>query len=352
MPGDGAKYAFLNTQVSLLSERLLDQEQRQLLLSVPKKELGDILIQAELPDLADSLPDNAAQLEQQLIDQLVKEANTLIRNLSGSGREFIRNWFRRFELINIKFILRDKFSRSSHESIKDLLIDLGSMNSVSISALLQTEDADEFLRQLEQTPYRHMAGQARQAYNEKQALFDVEAVLDSALFNHLNQLTYAIEKEQQPRLRRLLGSVLDQINLSWLMRYRLTYKLDPAHVYFLLSSGGWRLHNKVLLQLAQQDSMELILQMVPSPLDRRLDGLNSIREVESVMIAETNELARQILFGSQVVLTRVFAYLYLREQQLQLIHTVIKGHMFKLDRKLIKRCGNPTTSLANKLEAA
>lgn len=345
MGQDSSKYAFLNTQVSLHSERLLDQEQRESLLSASKGEVGDLLVQAELSALAENPPADAAQLEQQLVDQLVLETNQMIKSLTGGGREFIRHWLRRFELINLKLILRNKLSGAEQETIKKLLIDLGTLNSVPINELVQTEGTDEFLRRLEQTHYRHMAAQARQAYKEKQSLFDVEAALDSSLLNHLNQLTYAVEKEQRARLRRLLGSLLDQINLTWLLRYRLTYKLEPAYVYFLLSSGGYRLHNKVLLDLAQQESMELILQMLPAPLNKRLDGVTSISAVEYAMIEDTRRLAHTILMSSGFVLARVFAYLYLREQQLMFIHTVLKGRMFNLDQDLIQICGNQVSTM-------
>ena len=107
-----ASYAYLNARVSLMAEQLLHRKQRRALLQLPLSEISPLLIQAGVGALARQLPKDPAQLEQFLATILVNESIRLMRCLSSSERNFIRHWMRHPELVNLKFLLRTKFSSS------------------------------------------------------------------------------------------------------------------------------------------------------------------------------------------------------------------------------------------------
>jgi V/A-type H+-transporting ATPase subunit C len=336
---DVAQYAYLNTRVSILAEQLLNHEQRQQLMEPEATQMDDLLQLSgvTLGEQANSL--DSSSLEQLLLDILVRETGILTRSMDTPGKAFIRHWIRRFELVNLKLLLRSKFTQLPAKDLRSRLIDLGPLNGVPIDKLLATEDVAEFLRQLESTHYKSMAIQARQVYQEKQSLFDVESVLDSHYYQVLHRLGNALAGEHKRATRQLLGVLLDQVNLSWMLRLRFSYKLGSPHVYFLLAPGGHNLGMPVLLKLAQLENLEQVLQNIPEPLATRLSGATSIGSVESSMTELTRHTARHLLRTTNFNLGRAFAYLYLREQQLQLIHTALKGRLLSLDHDLVSSCG-------------
>jgi len=335
---DVASYAYLNTQVSILAEQLLQHEQRHQLLESDPAQMDDLLQLAGVELGKQAGPLDSGLLEQYLINILVGETITLTRSMDAPGRAFINHWIRRFELVNLKLLLRSKFTQSPADDFRSRLVDLGSLTGIPLDKLLATEDIGEFLRQLESTHYKSMAAQARQVYQEKQSLFDVESVLDSHYYQVLHRLGNRLTGEHRQATRQLLGVLLDQINLSWLLRLRFSYQLSSPHVYFLLAPGGHNLGMPVLLELAQQENLEQVLHKVPEPLATRLAVADKLSSVESTMAEFTRYTAQHLLRTSSFTLGRAFAYLYLREQQLQLIHIAFKGRLLGLDHELVSSC--------------
>ena len=343
---DVANYAYMNTRVSILAEQLLTQEQCQQLLK-PETEHVESLLQLAGVDLEEpSTPLDSNLLEQSLISILVQETGILTRSMEAPGKAFINHWMYRFELINLKLLLRSKFTQLPLGNLETRLIDLGPLTAIPIDKLLETEDITEFLRQLESGHYKAMAIQARQVYQEKQSLFDVESVLDSHYYQSLQRLASTLTGEHKRMTMRLLGVLLDQINLSWLLRLRFSFHLNAPHVYFLLAPGGHNLSMPVLLELAQQENLEQVLGKLPEPLATRLASATSISSVESSMTELTQNTAQLVLRTSNFNLGRAFAYLYLREQQMQLIHSKIKARLLGLDHDLV------SSSTITRLEAA
>ena len=332
---DVANYAYMNTRVSILAEQLLNHEQRQQLLDSESEHADNILRQAGVDLDAINTPLDSNLLEQSLISTLVQEACILTRSMPAPGKAFINHWMYRFELINLKLLLRIKFTQSPVTDLQTRLIDLGPLTAIPVDRLLATEDITEFLRQLESSPYKAMAMQARQVYEEKQSLFDVESVLDSHYYQVLHRLSNVLAREHRQVTKRLLGVLLDQVNLSWLLRLRFSFHLNAPHVYFLLAPGGHNLGMPVLLELAQQETLEQVLQKLPEPLASRLAEATSISSVEFSMAELAQNTAQLALRTTSFNLGRAFAYLYLREQQMQLMHSTIKARLLGLGHEII-----------------
>ncbi|WP_456413754.1 V-type ATPase subunit [Thiolapillus sp.] len=336
-----ASYAYLNTRVSLMAKQLLHRKQRQALLQLPLSELGPLLTQAGVGALAQQLPKDPARLEQFLATVLVGESIKLMRCLNSSERNFIRHWMRRLELINLKFLLRTKFSGSQPIDPSRHLLDLAGLGSLELQTLINTDSIEEFLRQLQSSSYRSMARPARKAFEEHRSLFDVEAALDANYYSHLVQLASALEGRHKQQTESLLRTWLDQINLVSLLRFRFVYKLSPPHAYFLLAPGGHRLSLRTLQQLAQLASVKEVVEHLPAPLQQQLAETGDIEDIEHHMQQLVRTRANKILRKQRFNMAIAYAYLYLREQQIQLIHAVLKGHLLGLSTELIQFCGDP-----------
>jgi len=337
-----ADQAYLDTRVSLLVEQLLHRPQRSQLLEQPHAALASLLHKAGLASLAHELPASPGELEQVLASQLVNEAVVLMRAMNAAQRRFIRHWMRRLELINLKFLLRTRFARE--EQSPDLL-DLGPLASLPLRTLLATDSVEEFLRQLATTEYGQLAGPARKAYEEQRALFDVEATLDARYYSQLAHLAAGLEGVHRKQVESLLRVWLDQVNLVSLLRFRLVYGLSAPHSYFLLAPGGRRLPLDLLQELAQLDSMAEVIRRLPPAVADTLTPDSNIEDVELRMQHLTRVQARKVLDQARFNMARAFAYLYLREQQIQLIHTVFKGHMLGFAPDLIRFCGDPLAAI-------
>lgn len=333
---DAARYAYLDTRVSILAEQLLLSHPWDELVDISVDHLASLLRAAGLAPLAEQPSTDPRVLEQMLITALLNEAALIVRPLSSMPRELITYWMRRYELINLKALLRGKLSATSPEEIYEELVDLSPFESVPIGPLLHSEDAGELLRQLESTQYAEMARLARRIYEEQRELFGIEAALDRQYFAGLLKRVNGLEAGEQRQLRPLIGTLMDQVNLVWLLRYRFDYGLSPPHTYFLLVPTGHHLNSRRLLELVRADSFDQVRDGLPRTLAAILEGAKSIAAVERLLAQEVQRTARYVLRHTIFNLARAFAYLLMRENQLMWFHIVIKGRELQLDPDTIK----------------
>jgi V/A-type H+-transporting ATPase subunit C len=220
--------------------------------------------------------------------------------------------------------------------LKDNLIDIDPFAELPTDELLRAENAEEVLRRLEHTTYADMARHARSVYAEHHDLFDLEAALDRqyymGLFDRFDALA---ERDRQP-LAELIGAIADQMNLTWLLRYRFAFDLAPPHAYLLLIPRGQFLKSSHLLQLVQMESVGDVLHALPAPLNERLAKAASIIEVEKNMVRHTLHVAHRILRHTSFNFARALAYLVLRERQLFEVQIALKGRMLSLNEESIR----------------
>lgn len=335
--GAVARYAYLHSRVSVMAERLLSEDRLQAMIELAPGQEGDIFQTAALAGLhPDETPDLPSSLEQRLIMQLLADFVIFVRALSGASRDFLLYWANRFELSNLKAILRGKMTGQSVGSIRDQLVDMGPFARLPVEDLLRTEDVAEMLRRLEGTPFADMAREARRIFEEHHELFALDAAVDRRYFAGLSKRAREAESGHERHLRVLVGSIIDRVNLVWLLRYRFAYDLSPAETYYLLIPASYRLDSRRLLALSQLGSLEEVIRHLPAPFSGWLEGARTASEVTYILENEGWRLAESVLRRSTFNVARVFAYIMLRDRELRRLRAVIKGKRLKMSPALIR----------------
>jgi len=325
-----AHYAYLNTRVSLYAGQLLGSDRLDPLIDRPYDE--------GLHDTGQ--PDVTAQyigdLDQHNVTILLRELSVLIRPLSGAPRELLDYWAHRFELGNLKTIIRGKMASQPQAAIEAQLQDMGRFTSLPIAELLQSDTPAELLRRLEQTPYAEIARQARHLLEQGEALFALDAALDRRYFAGLARRGAAIGGAPGQLLRAIVGSIVDRVNLVWLLRYRYAYNLTPAQAYYLLIPASHRLLPQQLQQLAQCASFEEAMSSLPAPFDKMLAGARNTTEVTLKLEFETWRFAANTLRHSSFNVARALAYMVLRERDLRRLRAIVRGRNMHMDAAMIR----------------
>lgn len=325
-----AHYAYLHARVSAYAARLIAPEQLDALIDRP---YGD-----EVPDSASTgVPAQyAGDLDQHNVNILLGELAVLIRPLSGAPRELMNYWAHRFELGNLKTIIRGKMANQPQQAIEEQLQDMGTFTSLPIAALLQSDTPAELLRRLEQTPYADIAHQARHLLEQGEALFALDAALDRRYFEGLARRGMAIGETSGQLLRAIIGSIIDRVNLVWLLRYRYAYNLPPAQAYYLLIPASHRLQPQQLQQLAQYSSFEEAIAGLPAPFDRLLAGVSNTTEVTLKLEQESWRIATHALRHSSFNAARALAYMMLRERDLRRLRAIVRGRNMHMEPAVIR----------------
>jgi len=331
-----ASQAYLNTRVSAMTSRLPPAEAIVALIPASLSEIAERfglepLVEENLPKRAKS---RAA--EQALIQVLFSDLRVLIRPMTPIERGLLLAWGRKYALFNLKTLIRGKIYDLDQAEIRTNLYDLPEHVRLPHRELFRAENVLELLRTLEQGPYRLIARQAREVFEQKREPFALEAAIDQRYYHELARLVMQFPSDNQQPLRTLLGILLDAVNLLWLLRFRLSYRLSPSETFYYLVPSFRLLHRDRLLQLVNHDGLEPLLAALPTPLDWMMAGCTSIIDVQQRIGAYTAEETRRLIAQSGSGVARALGYLTLRERQLFMLFSLIQGKLLGLPQELIE----------------
>ncbi len=329
--------AYLNTRVSLYKERLWSASQFEAFIAKGDSEVPGFLSERGLGPLAVGYGGkDPLSLERRIIAQLLEETRVLVRPLSGAARQFVVYWTERFEVSNVKTLLRAKMAGERTAAIGPQLIPMGPFARLDVEDLMQVEDVTELFRRLEQGTYAEIVRHARRAFEEGHDPFILDATLDRAYYEGLVRRAQPLEAEVGRPFRDLMADFIDRINLVWLLRYRFNYGLPPAQVYYLLVASRYRLHSTLLQKLVAQGDLEAVLASLPARFGRQLAGATGVVEVSGRLEAEADRHAQQVLASGAPPLARAFAYLLRRELDLRRVRAVLRGRHLRLGSDAIR----------------
>lgn len=325
--------SYLDTRLSIMAAELL-----------PDAALGGLIEQpldsgiCRALDLdPDAVTGSPLLVEHALSRQLLTDLAVVLRPLTGPAREFFGFWARRFELANLKALIRGKLRHTPADEIERQFHETPGFTRLPMERLLRTEDVTELLRQIEAGPYGAIARQARRALEERHDSAVLEAVIDQRYYLGLVQRARQLPAPERQALDRLLGAQLDRLNLGWLLRYRLAYGLSPAETYYYLIGQGRLLGRDRLLGLVELNDLEAVLAALPASLAERLADAPDVFTVETRMQAWVRAQARALLRGGAPTVARAYAYLVLRDAQLRRLRAVLQGKRLGLDPGLIRQ---------------
>ncbi len=332
-----SRYAYLNTRVSGMAAQLLSDHGVDDLIGKADGQDDRVLQAAGLGGWApEKSTDAGLPLEQQLIASLLADFAILVRALTGAPRRFFIYWACRFELRNLKAIVRGKMAGQPAAEIRRQLVDMGPYGRLPVDELLDTQDVAELLRRLEHTPFSAVAREARRIYEERRELFAMDAAVDRRYYAGLIEQVHSLDRGDRQQLDRLVGDIIDRTNLLWLLRYRFSYRLPPAQTYYLLIPAGDRLQGPLLQQLSRLETIEEVIMRLPQPFAGQLAGVTTAADATLILERNSWRMAETILRSRAFNLARVFAYLVLREKLLRQLRAVVKGRRLSLAPDLIR----------------
>lgn len=316
-----------------MAARLLDERELTSLIALPADACGEVFSHVGLPGLAADLA-AGRYIEQSIIAAQLDDITILMR-AAGAGRSFLQYWTLRFEMSNLKAIVRGRLSGAPAAAIRRELSSLGFLQRLPVDELLATEDFEELMRRLEQTPYGDMVRFARRASGAQPGLFDFDAALDRRFYHGLTEQARPLEDRLGPVFRRLMERLIDRVNLNWLLRFRFAYALPPAQTYYLLVPSRYRLSSGVLKALSTLGRLEEVLAALPEPYRNWLQGQHDVNAALAMMDARVADEMRTVLRAAAPAFARTLAYLILRDRDLRRIRAVIRGRSLGLNASVI-----------------
>ncbi len=332
--------SYLHTRISILGSRLLTEDALPALIDHMDRET--ILTRACLDPK--SHPTENVVWERHTLHCLLRDLSTILRPLTGKARAFFVFWARGFELFNLKTLIRGRLQGLAATDIEQHLREAPPFAALSLQKLLNTESLEELFRLLEDSIYGDIARQARFALQERHEQLAAETAIDSRYFTGLFKRAQTLAHPHDRQTVRLLGTRADTLNIAWLLRYRFNYHMGPSETYYHLIPHGRLLGPDRLLSLVELPDLKAVVRSLPQELRQLLAETSSSIEITNALERYfLNEAENTLTYGTSV-LARAYAYLQLRENELDRLRAIMQGRSHGLDHRLIEAAVGITRS--------
>ncbi len=303
--GKKGNYAYAVARVKAKKSNLMgnDAYQKMLLMSLPEisRFISESGYAKEITELTGKF-DGINLIEHATYMNMARLLKGILDSTTGELHDTLAADLERWDIWNLKVILRGKSFGIDTDSIREDLVPAGNLGSVSLDKLISLESEEDVLNQYGKMNNTVIPQSVIEAYKEQGNLAPIEDFLDK---HHYERLLTSIDPSSRPtRLYQdFIRKEIDITNIETILKL----KMEGVHgevvmKYFI--SGGKDIDKKLATQLANAETVSAAVNDLA-----QLDFYDDIKEA---LDAEANSL-RDIVAGMKkykMKMTKSFSHLY------------------------------------------
>jgi V/A-type H+-transporting ATPase subunit C len=339
------RYAGVNSRVkSLIGKMLEDDDYKELLNSESVQEIFNYLkenttYQNQLEKLSGQEV-HRRKFEKFLKKNFVRDYQVILPYLVGDTRSFFKSFFTKFEVDELKLLLRTALIEDNKEYLQGNLVYLNVREGIEEEKVVQINNYNDLLTIFIDTPFYEKLKKFEDRYKENQNLFPIEMTLDFQYFMQLERLARHLSRDDYRVIKELLGTKVDLLNINFIYRIKKFYDLELEEIISHIIPYHYRLSAEELKSMARLDEAEDIFEFLEDTAYDRLFTL--VKEDRSVLFEKyfLSYLLRKAIhikatgdFNIGVIL----AYLFIKEYEIRDIITIVEGVRYKLDKEEINK---------------
>jgi V/A-type H+/Na+-transporting ATPase subunit C len=226
--------------------------------------------------------------------RLVESYRDIIQAAPAHTRPLLTHFYRRFELNNLKAILRGIVIGSTWEHLQPVLLPLGDFSVLPAQMMMESANIGAAIELLAHSPYYSVLSQAMQRYSNEQSLFPLEVALDLDYWRKLWDYGTRLPGQDRSRSLQILGPLVDLTNLMWAIRYRTYHHLAEEEIINYTLSFGYHLSDEDVRAIAAgADIAHIVEKIYPG-----LENVNSLLQAPQRGLPVL-EMVIQRLFADQ-----------------------------------------------------
>jgi V/A-type H+-transporting ATPase subunit C len=341
LPFESGNYPYVCARVKAKKKWLLSSDVylRYLQMDIPQiaRSIGEGQYAEEILELGAKLS-GVDLIEMATRNNLAKVFTQIYEFSEGHLREMISRYLDRWDVWNIKSILRGKFSGSTNEEIWETVVPAGSFRTKFLEELLELETVEEIVNGLEGTIYWEALKEVEDRVEASRTMAPFEDALTHRYYSYLLEVIPPTI-EPNVRFRRHIQREIDTLNLKTLLRVRYIQCEIEGEVFV---EGG--------LEIAADDLNEMI-DMPNEQLEAKLKGTSfqtvvspHIKEIEEkglgdAMRALEKSLIRRATKYSHIhplSILPVLDYFSRKEREVENIRIIARGKSAGLSNDVIK----------------
>jgi len=318
-------YAYITARVRAKKRKLLKREDYQKLLKMGPSEILRFLGESEYREEIDELSEKYSGVE--LIERalklnLARTYRGLIEISSGEVREMIAGYLRRWDIWNIKCILRGKRVGADPEEIKSLLIPCGDLSEEFLNALVELQSVEDVIEALSNTRYYRVLRR-----HEELHWRELEDELEKMYYEDLLNLLEGDVSEDKRLLLRIIKMEIDVKNLRTLLRLKRD-GVDPRDIEHHLIRGGEEIDERELrrlLTLSYEDLARALGEYSYGKIIENALERGSLISAETALEKYRAEYAHKLSYYYPLSILPVIGYIVSKEHESHNLHLIARA---------------------------
>ncbi|MCX8111287.1 MAG: V-type ATPase subunit [Syntrophorhabdaceae bacterium] len=300
------------------------------------------LYQAIYPDKGIS---DITEFQRRCVFELISEIYNFRMYLSGTGAELIDLVLTRFQIENLKVLLRAYLTGIPFEEINRYIFYLPEELSLNISGLVKAESIEEFIHLAPKGFIQESLEWSLKLFNEYKKPFFFETGMDCGYYNELIKCVQSVPKKDSEIIKPIIFQEVDIYHLMLITRGRFVYNL-PTEVIKTLHVEGTRLPKRFFTaMLGYSDITSMAYQLENRVVDYlpseygRAEGIkdNDGSILETLAWKRFCHLSNQAFRRSHMGLGALLGYIGLRRIEIANLTTISEGIRQKLTPDIIRR---------------
>ncbi len=333
--GSVVKFSAINSKVKALMGKMLSRDQYLKLLKCKDfkstvKVLKEETNYSELLEGYNLEKIHRGNLEIILDKHYVSIYSKFINYFHGEYRKLIKALFLRWEIEDLKVIIRGKYLGRSKDEIENKLIARSSLNTINYDYLLALKNVEEVVEGLRGSIYYKSLKNLAKGTSEK-GLFRIETELDFVYFSSVRRELKHLDNENKEVGYSIIGLETDLLNLGWIYRGKTFYKIPPEELFNYTINNGYKLSKENLRKLCYVNNtvdFHTLIEKTPYAYIYEKDDSNLIEKREREF---QKKYFKKFLRENETNISMVMSYLMVYRIEMKDIVSIIEEKKYVID---------------------
>lgn len=327
MLASAVRYSYINAKVHCLKGRLLQQPDYENL--VHSQGMGGFVECLKSTPYGSGLhgsDSSPAALTGVYHQSLFNDYITIMDSVSGERRRLVYHLYQRYELENLKVIVRSVCHQRPKKGASALLFSLPKYRSISTDTLLESQDLADLIQRLKGTWYHDPLDNAAYRFGQEGETFPLEMALDLRYYGRLWEIVSSLQGRDRRIARSLIGVQLDALNIVWMIRFKEGYHFSPEEVLnYGLINGRFIDSPKRKKMAFSIDPNDIINNLDHTPYKVILSGIGDPEVAYTVLLQYLLRLARRNWVGKPFQIGVILDYLIFKEMEVRSLMTITEA---------------------------
>jgi len=340
---ENAPFAYVNARVRSMESRLLDEHKiNELIEAAGMSEFIGFLEDTDYGPYLSEASNDSLGIEKALNTHLAHVYQTLASISPDKAKKILRLFEKKFDVQNIKTLLRAKYVGLNAEETFKLIIPLGTIPENKLRELCETKSIEEVLNGLEGTEYSKILSNELAMYEQTGKLISFELALDKYILEGLWK-SVGIEGISEDIFKEFVGAMIDIENLKVILRAK-SDNLSSDDILNYILNVGYEIAPWKLKELAEAESIEGVISALEgtrygSIISENLEEYEktgSVYVFEKALDKHLAEVGKKLSLRQPFGVGPIIGLITSKEQEIKNLKIIIKGKIEGLSSNQIR----------------